>query len=387
MKNNDIYYYLAFSHFLGIGPIKFEGLIKYFGLAEEAYRANKRELEQVIGINLTNRFIDFRSGFDPLKKLEELNKKEIKVIPNNSKDYPEALKKIEDPPICLYVRGKLNSATDFFSRESLSHAKEAGSLSKVKKNPNALFNFAIVGTRLPTSYGCQVAYKFAYELASAGFTIVSGMAMGIDAIAHRACLDKGQKTIAILGCGVDIIYPAINYKLYQDIIEKGGSIISEFPPGQTVLKGLFIARNRIISGLSMGVLVVEGGEHSGALITAKYAAEQGKEVFAVPSSINSKMAQAPNLLLKEGARLVSSIDDILEEFNIRVTPKKKENILTNLSDKEKEIYLILSEKPILINDLVHILKKPVNEILKTLSLMEINEVIEKNQENYYQVKL
>src|SRR3989338_348038 len=163
--------------------------------------------------------------------------------------------------------------------------------------------FAIVGTRKPTSYGIQVARKFAYELTEAGFIIVSGMAMGIDTVAHQAALDAGGKTVAVLGCGVNIIYPAINYQLYHNIIKSGGAVISEFPPDQTVLKGLFISRNRIISGLSKGVLIAEGGEFSGALITAKYAGIQGKDVFAVPSSINSEMASAPNLLIKQGAKI------------------------------------------------------------------------------------
>src|SRR3989344_6509680 len=160
------------------------------------------------------------------------------------------------------------------------------------------------------------------------------MAIGIDSIAHQTALNNDGRTIAFLGCGVDIIYPAVNSNLYYKIINRGGLVISEFPPGEMVVKGLFIARNRLISGISRGVLIVEGAKDSGAMITARYAAEQGKEVFATPAPITSEVSEAPNILLKQGAKLVTSIDDILEEFNMRIAPKKKEEIEKELSGEE-----------------------------------------------------
>jgi DNA processing protein len=247
--------------------------------------------------------------------------------------------------------------------------------------------FAIVGTRKPTSYGQQIAYKFARELTEAGFIIVSGMAMGIDTIAHQAALDAGGKTIAVLGCGVNVIYPAINRGLYENIIKANGAVISEFPPNQTVLKGLFISRNRIISGLSRGVLIAEGGEYSGSLITAKHAGIQGKDVFAVPSPINSDMSKAPNLLIKQGAKLVTNVSDIYEEFNMKITPRKKEDIRKKLSEPEKLIFDILQKNPQTIDDLTIELGKTVSEVLNTISVMEIGGAVEKNQEKKYQMRL
>ncbi|KKP87086.1 MAG: protecting protein DprA protein [Candidatus Roizmanbacteria bacterium GW2011_GWA2_35_8] len=357
---NDLLYYLSFSHFLGIGPIKMASIMAVRGSIKRAYETDQKELETIIGVKLAQRFINFREKFDPIKKHEELTRKNIKIISIADKNYPTSLKQISDPPICIYVKGGLNSLTQF--------------------------TLAIVGTRSPTVYGQQVAYKFSRELAEAGFTIVSGMALGIDAVAHRATLDAQRKTIAVLGCGVDIIYPAANRSLYEKIIENG-AVISEFPPGHMVIKGLFIARNRIISALSSGVLVIEGGERSGALITAKYAAEQGKEVFAVPSAITSNMSSAPNILIKQGAKLVTSTTDIFEELNIKITPNKNDDIESKLNEDEKIIYLFLKENSSTVNEIIVSLNKPTSEILNILSILEIKGIIEKNNENKYQITL
>jgi len=376
---DDLLYYLAFSHFLGIGPMKFAALKKRFSSAKKAYLANKKELLEVIGVSLTERFIDFRNKFDPVKKLDELKRKGIVVLSVDDHNYPEALTNISDPPICIYVR---SSTPCFFA----ASPRLSGPQAIAQKQVSSLL-FAIVGTRSPTSYGIQVTRRFAYDLASAGFVIVSGMAYGIDTLAHQSCLEAGGKTVAVLGCGVDIVYPPSNRILYKKIIETGGAVISEFPPGQFVLKGLFIARNRIISALSRGVMIVEGTKESGSLITARYAAEQGKDVFAPPSPITSNMSVAPNLLLKQGAKLVTTVEDIYEEFDMKITPKKKEDVLQKLNKEEKEVFILLNEKPLLIDDLVLRLKKPINQVLNTLSILEINGIIEKNNENYYQVRL
>ena len=185
----------------------------------------------------------------------------------------------------------------------------------------------------------------------------------------------------------NIIYPAINYRLYHNIIKSGGAVISEFPPNQTVLKGLFISRNRIISGLSRGILIAEGGEHSGALITARYAGIQGKDVFAVPSPINSEMAPAPNLLIKQGAKMVTTVEDIYNEFDMKITPRKSEDIRERLSETEKLIFDILQKNPSTVDEMAIGLEMAVSQVLNIISLMEINGVIEKNQEKKYQVKL
>ncbi len=362
----EILYYIGFSHFYGIGPIRFSLLKKHFKTVKQAYLAKKDELVELIGDNLTEKFIKFRQSFDLEKKYQEIKKKNIIVLTVDDENYPQDLKNIPDPPICIYVKA-LPSSIIF------------------DKNFSDYLRIAIVGTREPTNYGAQIARKFSYELAKAGFIIISGLAYGIDTIVHQSCLEARGQTIAVLGCGVDVVYPAANRGLYEKIIEKNGVIISEFPPGQTVLKGLFISRNRIISALSKGVMVVEGGEDSGSLITARYAAEQGKDVFAPPSPITSKMSAAPNILLKQGAKLVTSVEDIFEEFNLKITPKKEDEVKNKLTYFEKQIFEALKEKPLSIDDLVLKLQRPITEILNYLSMMEIKNIIKKNQENLYEL--
>ncbi|OGK14816.1 DNA protecting protein DprA [Candidatus Roizmanbacteria bacterium RIFCSPHIGHO2_02_FULL_37_15] len=362
--DKNLPYYLGFSHFLGIGPTRFAALISYFGNVKKAYEAKEKDLKEVIGAKWAEKFAEFRAGFDPIKKLDELRQKEILTIACDEKNYPSKLLNIPDPPICLYVKGNLNTI-DF----------ENGYL------------IAVVGTRKPTPYGIQIARKFSSELAQSGFIIVSGMAIGIDTTAHWAAIDNGGKTVIVLGCGVDIVYPAINRRLYEKVINDAGVIISEFPPGQLVEKGLFVARNRLISGLSMGVVVIEGAEDSGALITAKYAANQGKEVFAPPAPLTSKMSAAPNLLLKQGAKLVTSVDDILEEFNLRIVPKKKAEMEKELEGEEKIIFEFLQSEPKLSDEIVNLAKLSIDQVLNVLSILEIKGIVEKNSEGKYQIKL
>ncbi len=359
----ELLYYLSFSHFLGIGPMRLKALINYFGDVKKAYRGDREEIKKVIGNTIGDKFVDFRKKFNPIKKLEELKQKDITVISQVDVAYPEPLRHIEDPPICLYVKGDIN-------RFNFS---------------NQIF-FAIVGTRNPTPYGELVAKKFSCELAKAGIVIVSGLAYGIDVIAHRSTVDAGGKTIAVLGCGVDIIYPAANAKVYHQIVDSAGWVISEFPPGHTVVKGLFIARNRIISGLSSGILVVEGSKDSGTLITVRHAACQGKDVFAIPSPITSPMSEAPNILLKQGAKLVTNVNDIFEELGLKTISEDKRKIENELSGDEKNIYQTLNENLRTPDDISRLIKKPINEVLNILSLLEIKGIIEKNSEGKYQVK-
>ena len=378
--------------------MKFAALKKHFGAVEKSYLSNKKQLDPILGLRLTEKFIEFRRKFDSGKELEKLNREGITVLAVDDEDYPESLRNISDPPICIYIKGNPNifkaRSSNFFAPVGTLLAGNEESQVAKNLNPSLLATtsspkiyFAIVGTRKPTSYGRQIAYKFARELTEAGFITVSGMAMGIDTIAHQATLDAGGKTIAVLGCGVNIVYPAINRCLYENIIKTGGAVISEFPPNQTVLKGLFISRNRIISGLSKGVLIAEGGEYSGSLITAKYSGIQGKDVFAVPSPISSEMSQAPNLLIKQGAKLVTTVKDIFEELNIKITPRKKEDIRINLNEDEKMVFDVLQINPQTVDNLAVGLDKTVSEVLNTISVLEIKGVIEKNQEQKYQIRI
>lgn len=361
--DETLLYYLSFSHCDGIGPMRLKSLVGYFGSVKKAYRAPIDEIKSVIGSQTAENFRKFRHRFNPIVKLEELKKKNIGVLHRESDNYPSPLKNIPDPPICLYVKGNpdnFNFDDDYF--------------------------FSVVGTRKPTSYGELLTKKFTRELVQAGFIIVSGMALGVDAIAHETALNAGGKTIAVLGCGVDIVYPVANTNLYRRIIETGSLIMSEFPPGHTVVKGLFVARNRIVSGLSKGIMVTEGAKDSGALITVKYAANQGKEVFAPPAPITSEMSEAPNSILKQGAKLVTSVEDILEEFDLKMVPKKQSQVRLQLSLEEKSIFESLLEEPRLANDLAVTGNTTIDKILNTLSLLEIKGVIEKNSEGKYQLK-
>lgn len=288
--------HVAFAAFPGVGPLRFKLLIDYFGSAEKAWAASEKTfLEIGLGNKLTRKLVDFRKTFNAESYVEELLQQEIKIFTRIDPEFPVKLKEIPDPPIALFVKGKL-------SDEKLPHV-------------------GVVGTRKPTTYGKDITTKLTRDLALSGCVIVSGMARGVDGIAHRAALEVGAPTVAVLGCGVDIIYPPEHKDLYRDIIEKGGAIVSEVPPGHTVLKGLFPARNRIISGLSLGVLVTEGAEDSGSLITARYAAEQGREVFAVPGPITSYLSAGPTKLIKSGAKLVTEVEDILGE--LKINPKSQ----------------------------------------------------------------
>lgn len=363
MKNEKTKFYLGFSYFVGIGPIRFAALLKKFDLVNRAHEASEKEIATIIGSPLAKKFIEFRNKFDAEKKLAEIRKKNILVLTQEDARFPSQLKTIPDPPICLYIKGDIDNYD--FKKE--------------------LF-LAAVGTRKPTPYGQQIAKKFVFELSSCGFVIVSGLAMGIDTIAHEAALEAGGKTIAVLGCGVDMIYPQINSNLYHRIIQSGGLIVSEFPPGHFVLKGLFIARNRLISGLAKGVLVVEGAADSGALITARYAAEQGKDVFALPGPLTSQMSEAPNLLIKQGANLITSVADILDEFNLKISPVKINSLKLRLSGKEKIILTALLKEANSADGLVEISRLSINEVLNALSNLEIKGVIEKNSEGKYQIR-
>lgn len=273
--------WVGFSVFPGIGPVRFRQLLEKFGSARIAW-------EQP----LSDKFIYFKKTFDIEHYLERLQKFHVSILTLNDPKYPKLLKEISDPPFLLYIRG-INTGEPINLQKTI----------------------AVVGTRNITRYGEEVTRKIVGDLVSYGFTIVSGLAYGIDAVAHQTAIDCGGKTIAVLGCGIDIIHPPSNARLYRDISEGGfGAVVSEMPLGLRPDKGLFVVRNRIISGLSLGVLVIEGAEDSGTMITARYAAEQGREVFAVPGPITSIYSKGTAKLLKNGAKLVESAEDIIEEM-------------------------------------------------------------------------
>jgi len=268
----------------------------------------------------------------------------IKTVSIEDENYPKLLKEIKNPPKILYYLGR------------------------VKLNENCL---AIVGTRKCSPYGKQVTLDIAGDLAEAGLTIVSGMAPGIDTFAHKSCVEKGKRTIAVLGTGLDekSIYPKSNLKLAKEILETGGCLISEYPPGTSGAKFTFPKRNRIISGLSLGVLVIEAPEKSGALITAEFAFLQKRVVFAIPGPIYSRTSKGCHYLIKKGVKLVENAKDILKELGMEMGIEKKE-----LEGETKEEILILGalkEESLYIDEIIKRTKLPAAKVASTLAILEI----------------
>ena len=283
---------------------------------------------------------------------------EIKKIDIEDKNYPKLLKKIKDPPKVLYFLGEIKGREDCF---------------------------AIVGTRRCSAYGKQVALEMAGDLAEAGLTIVSGLAPGIDTFAHRAVVEKKKRTIAVLGTGLDekSIYPKSNLKLAKKILENGGCLISEYPPGTRGTKFTFPQRNRIVSGLSLGVLVVEAKEKSGALITAEYALEQKRPVFAIPGSIYSLNSRGCHRLIKKGAKLVEKAKDILEGLGIEKKIEKEK--IEGRSEEEKLILEILREGALEIEEIIAKTKLSPAKVASLISVLEIEGKIKNLGQNFYAI--
>jgi DNA processing protein len=246
----------------------------------------------------------------------------------------------------------------------------------------------VVGTRKITPYGREITKSLVSQLVAYGFTIVSGMAYGVDAVAHQAAIDAGGKTIAVLGCGIDVIAPSCNANLYQTIANGNGAIVSEMPLGMRPNKGLFPARNRIISGLSLGVVVTEGADDSGALITARNAGEQGREVFAVPGPITSRYSAGPAKLLKNGAKLVETVNDIIEELGITANKQtNKSNFNKRISEltskEERKIVELLKDQPVAIDELVRGSNLTTQVVGATLTVLEMKGIVKDIGDNVY----
>lgn len=289
------------------------------------------------------------------KVSEECIKKDINIITVLDEEYPESLRLIEDSPSVLYIRGELKL-----------------------HNP-----IAFVGARSHSSYGKVAVNKIIDDLSAYDFTIVSGMAYGIDSISHRRALDNNLNTVAVLGTGVDVPYPKSNQKLYEEIIEKG-AVISEFPLGKQANTYTFPMRNRIISGLSKAVVIAEAKDKSGSLITARLAAEQGKEVFAIPGNINSIYSIGTNKLIRDGATPLIDVEDILA-FYPDITEENKENEIIDLDADELVIYNLIQKGINSANDICNNLNNDVFYINKTLTKLELKGIIEKISMNEFQI--
>lgn len=358
---DDTKYYVGFSHFLGIGPVTFQKLMKHFGDVRSAYCAQISDLHVVIPPKLAREFDQFRRSFRLKDEVAIIRDQGIHIVTYDDERYPDQFRHLHAPPVCLYVKGDI-------ANHQLSDWR----------------HIAIVGSRRSTSYGRKVSRMLATELAGGGWTVVSGMALGIDAQAHWGAVEAGGRTIAVLGCGVNIIYPWDNRLLYQEILSHSGIILSEFPPDMNVRKGYFVTRNRLISALSVGTVVVEGKETSGALITARHALEQGKDVFACPGPITSELSDGPHVLLQNGAKLIRGVSDICEEYEQRVTTDKQHGINMLLEEDEKRVYEQLLNESMTMDMLSESLQIRITHILPTVSSLEMKGVIKQGDDGRYE---
>jgi len=342
----------------GLGPRRLAALTGYFGSPENVWQAGERQLASVPGIprKVIELLLEKRNLLNPEEEMRKLEKNGITVVAENERGYPSKLRHIYDPPPILYVRGNVG----------------------VLSMPMV----AVVGARKASYYGLKVAENISRDLSQAGLCIVSGLARGIDTAAHRGALGISNPTVAVLGCGLDVVYPRENKKVLDEIIEKG-AVISEFPPGTPPVAGNFPQRNRLISGVSEGVLVIEAAENSGSLITTDFALEQGRDVFAVPGQVTNRLNRGAHRLIKQGARLVEGADDILEElgwctakgYSVISGGPHDTNRITELTAGEKRVYNIISDDPV--SEEVIIVRSGIEtpEVMSMLVLMEIKGLI------------
>jgi len=358
MNHDELKYWLTINGIPNVGPVTIKKLWEAFGSIKAAWQASEKSIFRIEGISkpAVRAFLENRDKISLDAELESVGKSNVNVLTFDHKEYPAGLLNIYDPPPVVYIKGQL------------------------PKNDEK--TVAIVGTRKASRYGRETARKLAYELASLGFTIVSGLASGIDTAAHEGALEAGGKTVAVFGCGVDIIFPSANRRLSERIVDSG-ALLSEFPMGTKPEKGTFPRRNRIISGLSLGTIVVEGHYDSGAMITAKYAVDQGREVFAVPGNVALDQSKGPHWLIKNGAKLVEDVDDVLEELNM-VRPKIKNDETrmmnqcanySNLNDEEQRIVKVLSLEPKYIDNISQETGLPIPEVSSRLMLLEVRKII------------
>lgn len=339
-------YWIGFNRVTGIGPVRLRRLLDVFGNIETAWKASHQALRDAgLNLKLVNTVLKAREEMNLDRETERLDKLGIGVITWDDERYPDRLKEIDSSPPLLYISGSLE--------------------------PIDRYAVAIVGTRRLSPYGESITREISGGLAANGITIVSGLALGIDGIAHQAALDVGGRTLAILGSGLDLIYPPKHRQLAQNI-RKQGAVLSDYPLGTKPEGRNFPPRNRIISGLSLAVIVVEAGESSGALITANFAAEQSRDVFAVPGNIHSRASKGTNRLIYKGAIPFLSIVDVLETLNLELIARQEqvEDYLPE-NDIESVIYEKLSSQPIHVDELQVQCDLPVSTISASLAMLEL----------------
>ncbi|UCD83300.1 MAG: DNA-processing protein DprA [Deltaproteobacteria bacterium] len=351
----DRFYWLALSFIPGIGNVIYQRLIKHFQDAEKVFQASREELLKVPNMRAKNAeaIRGFKDWERVKKEIELVEENQVKLLTWGDEDYPENLRNIYDPPSVLYIKG------DILKEDNLA--------------------VAVVGSRNPTEYGRLATERIGRDLTRQGITVVSGMARGIDSSSHKGALSGGGRTIAVLGSGIDVIYPPENKGLYHEIAARG-AVISEFPMGTHPDGVNFPARNRIISGLSLGVVIVEATLRSGSLITANCALEQGREVFAVPGNVSSPRSRGTNMLIKKGAKLVEEARDVLEEILPQLGASRRERededeIPPDLSEDERKIFDVLEKEPLHIDRITVKSGLKANQALAVLLNLELNGLI------------
>lgn len=349
------FYLMWLSRVEGIGFKRANQLLEHFGSGEAIWYAEPEEIRQVLPDKMGEVLLTSRDEDQLNEWIIELEEKQIDFYSYWHPRYPKLLKEIYHPPMGIYVRGELPD--------------------------DEIDTVAIIGARKCSRYGATVAYEIAKDLGKTNVIVVSGMARGIDSEGHKGILDGGGKTIAVLGCGVDICYPPENRELMERIVENG-CVLSEYPPGMPAVPGNFPARNRIIAGLSKMVVVVEAGKKSGTLITADMALECGRDVYVVPGNVTSALSYGTNALIKQGCPIITEGKDILISLGIAYKKEEKEKFKSkaaeNISAEEKEVYdLIEEETPISAEALCRKLQKEIQEVQYILSLLELSGYIVK----------
>ncbi|MFN2151823.1 MAG: DNA-processing protein DprA, partial [Anaerolineales bacterium] len=327
----------------GIGAVRLRSLLDAFGDAQSAWQAHPEELRAAgLPAGIVENLIKLRASVVLETIWDQIQAQGIQVIIWNDEQYPVRLREIDQAPPVLYVRGVLDLQDEWA--------------------------VAIVGTRRITAYGRQVAERIAVKLANSGITVVSGLALGVDTVAHQATLDAGGRTLAVLGCGVDRLYPPRNRQLAERILESG-ALLSDYAPGTPPEASNFPPRNRIISGLSLATVVVEASEKSGALITADFAVEQGREVFAVPGSVFSPQSRGPNRLIQNGAHPLLDPQEILDILDLtRVAAQSEARIILPANATEAQLFAILGHDPLHVDEIRAQSDLPIEQVTATLAL-------------------
>ena len=360
---SDIKYWVAFNRIPRIGRVRFKLLEERFGTLEKAWSAGLSELRAAgLDSKTAQNIATCKLQIDPDAELERLVDYGGRAITWNDDEYPARLKEIYDLPPVLYVLGELR--------------------------PDDERSVAVVGTRGPTAYGREVAYQLTYDLARSGVAIVSGLARGIDAVAHRAALEAGQRTIAVLGSGIDVMYPREHAGLASEIVQNG-ALVSEHPMGTRPKAENFPRRNRIMSGMTLGTVVIEAGEKSGALLTSSHALEQDREVFAVPGNIFSPSSRGANRLIRDSAaKLVVEAKDILEELNLTYIGKQVEmTALFPEDESESEVLKRVTFDPVHIDEIIRESGLNISTVSSTLAMMELKGLVKQvGGMNYIRLK-